>query len=766
MLRLRPFLRTDIKTMSEWMGNNEKIEDFGLSLETLLEQEDCCPMVSLDDKGAVGLVVLGFEEEWNRQAKLVYFIVSPKKRGRGNAQKMLRLSLRYAFEFMQIECVNACIDKKYDKAYHSVNSLGFRELCCEDETNANEGKEYDLVLRSLEDMENQETSDDYEEDVVKKILDENLFSYAFQPIVEAATGDIYGYEALMRGECGGIVLPNIILEYATKHNRLYDVERATYFNVMSSVLENIALFGERKIFINSIPGYFLKDDDFRELRRQYGALLDRFVVEITEATELKDDELEILIKRSRKDAFGVAIDDYGTGYSNTSSLLRCLPNCIKIDRLLIANIHEDAKKQHFVNSIIEFAHDNGIKTLAEGVETGAELRCVIAMGIDLIQGYYTARPSFEVIREIAPDIRNEMISVNVREQNQNDRRVYTVKEEKELPLMRLALEQYTAILLTGGEFRLVGNADYVAGMTIRTKDGSDSRLVLRNVYLESFQHLPCVELGKDSKLTIVLEDGNVFNKAGILVPDSASLTIEGTGDLKIKSQGIQSYGIGNNWDSGVGDITWASTGTLEILVEADEAIAMGGGIYRKGKGIQIHSGTVKLTVASMRSVALGSVQGDIPIVVENCNMSINLNSDHSVGIGAIGGVQNTHIYRSNIYIDGAGSFVTGIGGRNYSAGRIRILHSEIDVKANGQVVELFGTPGGELEAELEKVTMSLRGEGSDVLGFGTRDKKMKASIRDSEVDINIHAAKFLLLAAETENVVQENTSIILRANED
>lgn len=53
------------------------------------------------------------------------------------------------------------------------------------------------------------------------------------------------------------------------------------------------------------------------------------------------------------------------------------------------NIHEDPQKQHFVKDIIEFAHDNDIITLAEGVELDVELKEVIRLGADLIQGFYT-----------------------------------------------------------------------------------------------------------------------------------------------------------------------------------------------------------------------------------------------------------------------------------------------------------------------------------------------------------------------------------------
>ena len=70
----------------------------------------------------------------------------------------------------------------------------------------------------------------------------------------------------------------------------------------------------------------------------------------------------------------IAVDDYGTGHSNIVNLLRYSPQVIKIDRFLITDIQNDVNKQMFVRSTIDLARLNGIKVLAEGVETSAELR--------------------------------------------------------------------------------------------------------------------------------------------------------------------------------------------------------------------------------------------------------------------------------------------------------------------------------------------------------------------------------------------------------
>ncbi len=245
------------------------------------------------------------------------------------------------------------------------------------------------------------------------LVEKNLFNYHFQPIVSAKTGEIYAYEALMRTAPSIGMNPLEVLSTAKEYRRLYEIEKATMFNVMERYSLERESFGDRKVFINTIPGHFLVDEDINQLTEKYGSYMDNFVYELTELDAVSDDELNA-IRRLCGDggASQIAIDDYGTGHSNIVNLMRYAPQIIKIDRFLITDIHKNQNKQMFVRSTIEFARLNGIKVLAEGVETSNELRMVIDLGVDLIQGYYTARPAPEPIPAIPDDIRKEIQDAN------------------------------------------------------------------------------------------------------------------------------------------------------------------------------------------------------------------------------------------------------------------------------------------------------------------------------------------------------------------
>ncbi len=242
------------------------------------------------------------------------------------------------------------------------------------------------------------------------LIDKNLFHYHFQPIVSAKTGDIFAYEALMRTDKSINMNPLEVLAAAKEYQRLYEVEKATMFNVLECYKMGRDSFGDKMVFINTIPGHFLKDEDIEVFRENYGEYTKNCIFEITEENSVSDDELDIIRKLCGGN--NIAIDDYGSGHSNIINLMRYAPQIIKIDRFLITDVHKDQNKQMFIRTTIEFAKMNNIKVLAEGVETSNELRMVIDLGVDYIQGYYTGKPSPEIVQEISPDIRKEILWAN------------------------------------------------------------------------------------------------------------------------------------------------------------------------------------------------------------------------------------------------------------------------------------------------------------------------------------------------------------------
>ena len=330
-----------------------------------------------------------------------------------------------AFFFTPVFCGSECfgyaaisygnLPKSYDDVYRmwiSAVARGFEGIrrCCILQTLS---AKVDQIHVSKFDMgnaayENLSKKEREEYRLVAQILNQNLLTYFFQPIVRTTDGSIYSYEALMRTTTKSWISPLAIIKYAGMQGRLSDVERATFLNVLRIVNEKKEAFRDKKVFINSIPGVKLYETDFKKVEEYLEKNADVAVVELTEEAELSDEDLEKTKEFYQRIHVETAVDDYGTGYSNISNLLRYMPNYVKIDRSLLSEIQNKPQKQHFVREIIEYCHDNHIMALAEGVETTEELQMVIHLGADLIQGYYTAKPSAEIIPEIDKKIRNEI----------------------------------------------------------------------------------------------------------------------------------------------------------------------------------------------------------------------------------------------------------------------------------------------------------------------------------------------------------------------
>ena len=172
------------------------------------------------------------------------------------------------------------------------------------------------------------------------------------------------------------------------------------------------LFSGKKIFINSLPGYQLQGADAAEVVNRLRKHIGKVVIEYTEGSELDDSALLSRRETYRELNMEVALDDYGSGYSNVNNLLRYNPKYVKIDHGLISGIHKNEQKRHFVKSIVSYAEANDIIVLAEGVETMEELRTVIGLGVQLIQGFYTGRPTKIPVTEINDEIKSQIKRFN------------------------------------------------------------------------------------------------------------------------------------------------------------------------------------------------------------------------------------------------------------------------------------------------------------------------------------------------------------------
>ena len=238
----------------------------------------------------------------------------------------------------------------------------------------------------------------------RQLLSNAQVFYCFQPIFSARSGRVIAYEALMRSDLPTLRSPATIMKLAREQGALYEIERITFTKALEtfdSLCRAGSVSGDAMLFVNSIASTCLSHEDGKYIDNHWHELCHRMVVEITEEEEIDYEALER--KRNAPGFSGMfALDDYGSGYSNENTLLQLAPRFVKVDITIIRGIDTSPDKQQILRNVVAYAHPRSMKIVAEGVETAAELRTVIELGTDLLQGYFLARPAI-VPGAIAPE---------------------------------------------------------------------------------------------------------------------------------------------------------------------------------------------------------------------------------------------------------------------------------------------------------------------------------------------------------------------------
>ena len=575
------------------------------------------------------------------------------------------------------------------------------------------------------------------------LMEKNLFRFHFQPIIEAHSGTIYAYEALMRTDSIINLTPLEILKIAREQGRLDEVEHATVFGIMERYVRKYNEFQGCKVFINTIPGHFLSEEDCSALIDKYESFLDCFVFELTEDNPTSDEELDRLKRVCKPGAqTQIAIDDFGTGHSNILNLLRYTPQIIKIDRGLIAGIATDANRRLFVRNTIEFAHQNGIKALAEGVETSAELRTVIECGIDLIQGFYTGRPSEEPVKTISDKVLREIQEENVH-LAQGDREIlfYEPVEGERIDLLDLAIRKYSCILLGEGTYTIFGEKSHSVDMNIRIQDEANTRLILEHVNINGPTE-PCIRLGNKSKLLLEVTGPNTMNRDGIFVPPTAHLTVRGTGNLLVHNTRNYSMGIGANYNDPYGTIILEPEGSVIVRSSGNKAVCIGGG-SSAGDGIIIRRGRIDLNASGVSVVCIGSSTGDATIDISNVDTVIHAEGNDVLLIGSASGFADIRL-NGNFRLTSACERTTGIGTMSGTA-EVLISGGSLNANIRCDSGAILGTFSGEAKVICRDANILIHGEGNRLAGYGSLNGACDTRIESGRISGDLLAGERFLI---------------------
>jgi len=241
-----------------------------------------------------------------------------------------------------------------------------------------------------------------------RVLNDERLVFHMQPIVDAGSLAVVGFEALMRcAEPDLDVNPFELIHAAKAHDALLKLDQAARRQAILQCAPKLE--GDERLFVNFLPMTIY--DPNVCLRTTFKAAdeagLDvrRIVFEVVESEEFPDIEhLDSILSAYRRAGASVALDDLGAGNTAMTYVNRLGPDIVKIDREIIRSAAAN-REYGMLHGMVRHAKDRGITVLAEGVETPDELSLVRRLGADFVQGYLIAKPSAEPLRDFSIGIR-------------------------------------------------------------------------------------------------------------------------------------------------------------------------------------------------------------------------------------------------------------------------------------------------------------------------------------------------------------------------
>jgi PAS domain S-box-containing protein len=236
---------------------------------------------------------------------------------------------------------------------------------------------------------------------LRRAVESQEFLLHYQPVVLLATGELAGFEALVRWQhpVDGLLYPDRFLGVAEKTGLIVPLGKWIFHQACRQAQKWKSLSGPQSnmaMMVNVSPRQFSCPDlisDVEEALLETGMDPRRLHLEVTESTAMADPERsKRLLTRLKSLGISISIDDFGTGHSSLSRLRRFPADVIKIDRSFITHMDSDDEARKLVHLIIDFAHTVNLKVIAEGVEVAAHRDQLKSLGCEFGQGYFFSRP--------------------------------------------------------------------------------------------------------------------------------------------------------------------------------------------------------------------------------------------------------------------------------------------------------------------------------------------------------------------------------------
>jgi diguanylate cyclase (GGDEF)-like protein len=233
---------------------------------------------------------------------------------------------------------------------------------------------------------------------LKQAIREDQLQMWLQPKVDSHSLDTHGFEALVRWQhpSRGFISPAEFLPLAEASGAIREVTAWMLRQAVAQLVQWRELQPSWSIAVNLSTRDLLLPQFAEDLQKlMASADLPPAVLrlEITESGLMTDPVAALrMLEQLNAMGFGLSIDDFGTGYSSLSYLQRLPVKELKIDRSFVTGLDQSPRGQHLFKAMVDMAHGLGLTVTAEGVETAEERDAALALGCDLIQGYWSGRP--------------------------------------------------------------------------------------------------------------------------------------------------------------------------------------------------------------------------------------------------------------------------------------------------------------------------------------------------------------------------------------
>lgn len=247
-----------------------------------------------------------------------------------------------------------------------------------------------------------------------KIIENKMIETHYQPIVSIVKKAVIGFEGLSRGilnDDSNLIAPLEMFNQASKDSKSLELDRICREKALENFVDIHSKNKNLLLFINIDTSIMTEDivgsGVLISLVNKLNLKPENVVIEIVESKVSNAESLTRFIQIHRNHGFLISLDDVGFGHSNLNSIIIAKPDIIKIDGVIVKDMHMDYYKQEVFKALVGLAKTIGALVIAEGIETEEEALKAIELGADMLQGYYFALP-----QKINPaDIKNFNVPV-------------------------------------------------------------------------------------------------------------------------------------------------------------------------------------------------------------------------------------------------------------------------------------------------------------------------------------------------------------------